>query len=69
VWLCKIRFCREQVHRDGLQYFWIDTCGINKTERDDGTMVGYNYSADRPMKVEVEGVLSHPMAVIRIAYV
>jgi hypothetical protein len=22
----KIRFCREQTRRDGLQYFWVDTC-------------------------------------------
>jgi len=26
----RIRFCREQAQRDGLQYFWVDTCGINK---------------------------------------
>jgi hypothetical protein len=26
----KIRFCREQVSRDGLEYFWIDTCCIDK---------------------------------------
>ena len=26
----KIRFCREQARRDGLQYFWVDTCCINK---------------------------------------
>jgi len=22
----KIRFCGEQARRDGLQYFWVDTC-------------------------------------------
>jgi hypothetical protein len=22
----KIRFCGEQAKRDGLQYFWVDTC-------------------------------------------
>jgi NACHT domain/Heterokaryon incompatibility protein (HET) len=27
----KIRFCGEQARQDGLQYFWIDTCCINKT--------------------------------------
>ena len=27
----KIRFCGEQVERDDLQYFWIDTCCINKS--------------------------------------
>ena len=26
----KIRFCREQARQDGLLYFWIDTCCINK---------------------------------------
>lgn len=26
----KIRFCAEQARRDGLQYFWVDTCCINK---------------------------------------
>jgi hypothetical protein len=28
----KIRFCGEQAARDGLQYFWVDTCCINKTD-------------------------------------
>ena len=27
----KIRFCREQARRDGLQYFWVDTCCIDKS--------------------------------------
>jgi len=27
----KIRFCGEQARRDGLQYFWVDTCCIDKT--------------------------------------
>lgn len=27
----KVRFCGEQVVRDGLQYFWIDTCCIDKS--------------------------------------
>jgi heterokaryon incompatibility protein (HET) len=27
----KICFCREQARRDGLQYFWIDTCCIDKS--------------------------------------
>ncbi|KAF2263136.1 HET-domain-containing protein [Lojkania enalia] len=26
----KIRFCGDQARRNGLQYFWIDTCCINK---------------------------------------
>jgi hypothetical protein len=28
----KIRFCEEQARQDGLQYFWIDTCCINKKD-------------------------------------
>jgi hypothetical protein len=27
----KIRFCGEQAERDGLKYFWVDTCCINKS--------------------------------------
>ena len=27
----KIRFCAEQTARDGLQYFWVDTCCIDKS--------------------------------------
>ncbi|KAH7313072.1 hypothetical protein BKA65DRAFT_151792 [Rhexocercosporidium sp. MPI-PUGE-AT-0058] len=27
----KIKFCSEQAARDGFQYFWVDTCCINKT--------------------------------------
>ena len=27
----KIQFCGEQVRRDGLQYFWVDTCCIDKS--------------------------------------
>jgi hypothetical protein len=27
----KIRFCGEKAKCDGLQYFWVDTCCINKT--------------------------------------
>jgi hypothetical protein len=27
----KLRFCRDQAKRDGLQYFWIDTCCIDKS--------------------------------------
>jgi hypothetical protein len=28
----KIRFCGEQAARDGLRYFWVDTCCINKSD-------------------------------------
>ena len=27
----KIRFCGEQAGRDGLRYFWVDTCCIDKS--------------------------------------
>ncbi|TAQ90762.1 hypothetical protein B7494_g955, partial [Chlorociboria aeruginascens] len=27
----KIQFCGEQARRDGLEYFWVDTCCIDKT--------------------------------------
>ncbi|KAF2192932.1 HET-domain-containing protein [Zopfia rhizophila CBS 207.26] len=29
----KIRFCRERARQDDLQYFWIDTCCINKANK------------------------------------
>jgi hypothetical protein len=27
----KIQFCGEQINRDGLQYFWVDSCCIDKS--------------------------------------
>ena len=27
----KIQFCAEQAATDGLQYFWVDTCSIDKS--------------------------------------
>jgi hypothetical protein len=29
----KIRFCGEQAQEDGLQYFWVDTCCIDKSDK------------------------------------
>jgi len=29
----KIEFCEQQAKRDGLQYFWVDTCCINKANK------------------------------------
>jgi hypothetical protein len=29
----KIRFCGEQAQQDGLQYFWVDTCCIDKSDQ------------------------------------
>jgi hypothetical protein len=31
----KIQFCGEQAKRDGLQYFWIDTCCIDKSNNNE----------------------------------
>jgi hypothetical protein len=31
----KIRFCGEQARRDGLHYFWIDTCCIDKSNNNE----------------------------------
>jgi hypothetical protein len=28
----KIQFCGDQAKKDGLQYFWVDSCCINKTD-------------------------------------
>lgn len=28
----KVRFCAEQARRNGLRYFWVDTCCINKSD-------------------------------------
>jgi hypothetical protein len=28
---CKIQFCGRQAAADGLQYFWVDTCCIDKS--------------------------------------
>ena len=27
----KLRFCVQQAARDGLQFSWVDTCGINRS--------------------------------------
>ncbi|XPS69160.1 hypothetical protein M3J09_001440 [Ascochyta lentis] len=29
----KIRFCGQQAQLDGLRYFWVDTCCVNKADR------------------------------------
>jgi hypothetical protein len=26
----RLQFCGKQAEKDGLEYFWLDTCGINK---------------------------------------
>lgn len=31
----KIRFCAEQARYDGYQYFWVDTCCINKSDQNE----------------------------------
>jgi Heterokaryon incompatibility protein (HET) len=36
----KLRFCRERAAKDGLKYFWVDTCCINKATSDEvGTAI------------------------------
>jgi Heterokaryon incompatibility protein (HET) len=36
----KIKFCGEQAAKDGLQYFWVDTCCIDKSDADElGTAI------------------------------
>jgi hypothetical protein len=35
----KIRCCGEQAKRDNLQYFWIDTCCINKANKAEHSVV------------------------------
>jgi hypothetical protein len=29
----KVRFCGQQARQDGLEYFWVDTCCIDKTDK------------------------------------
>ena len=31
----KLRFCSEQAAQDGLQYFWIDTCCIDRWDNNE----------------------------------
>src|SRR6266516_3674043 len=31
----KIRFCGEQTGRDGMRYFWVDTCCIDKSNNNE----------------------------------
>ncbi|KAF2446873.1 ankyrin, partial [Karstenula rhodostoma CBS 690.94] len=64
----KIRFCAEQANLDGLQYFWIDTCCIDKrssTELSEAinsmyrwyqnANVCYAYLADVPSQTKFSG--------------
>lgn len=40
----KIRFCGKQAAADGLQYFWVDTCCIDKTSSVElGTAINYMF--------------------------
>jgi hypothetical protein len=34
----KIRLCGEQAQRDGLQYFWVDTCCIDKSDKAESSL-------------------------------
>lgn len=35
----KIQLCGEQAKRNGLQYFWVDTCCINKANKAEHSLV------------------------------
>jgi hypothetical protein len=48
----KVRFCAEQARRDGLQYFWVDTCCIDKSNNNElsramNSMFRWYQNADR----------------------
>jgi hypothetical protein len=48
----KIKFCTEQARHDGLQYFWIDTCYIDKSNHTElheviNSMFRWYQNADR----------------------
>jgi hypothetical protein len=36
----KIRFCGQQAKHDGLQYFWVDTCCIDKSNHFEYRQIG-----------------------------
>lgn len=47
----KIWFCGEQARRDGLQYFWVDTCCIDKSSNNE-------LSESKSMKLPTEFYLT-----------
>jgi hypothetical protein len=68
----KIRFCGDQAERDGLHYFWVDACCINKLTNDElSTAINsmfrwyknatkcYVYLSDVSVPVEVLDVQSY----------
>jgi hypothetical protein len=48
----KIRFCGEQARRDGLEYFWVDTCCINKSSSAELTeaIISYGEGKEKALK-------------------
>jgi hypothetical protein len=61
----KIRFCAEQAARDGLDYFWVDTCCIDKSNRAElshaiNSMFRWYHKATR-CYVYLQDVPSHPL--------
>jgi hypothetical protein len=61
----KIRFCAEQAARDGLDYFWVDTCCIDKSNRAElshaiNSMFRWYHKATR-CYVYLQDVFSHPL--------
>lgn len=62
----KIRFCGEQAKRDDLQYFWVDTCCINKANYAElqyalDSMFRWYHNADR-CYVYLSDVSSPPLS-------
>ncbi|KAH8645897.1 beta transducin-like protein HET-D2Y [Tricladium varicosporioides] len=63
----KIQFCGEQARRDGLQYFWVDTCCINKANYAElqyalNSMFSWYHNATR-CYVYLPDVHSHPLGI------
>lgn len=43
----KIQLCGNQAKRDGLQYFWVDTCCINKANTAEHSLASQSSSVLR----------------------
>jgi hypothetical protein len=55
----KIQFCGEQAARDGLQYFWVDSCCINKSNHTE-------LSGDkRSLELSIHEITGIPLEVFR----
>jgi hypothetical protein len=52
----KIRFCRERAGRDGLQYFWIDTCCIDPSIAPNSRRLSTLCFAGTPMRLNATSI-------------